>query len=145
MFKRRRLVAGSPSTGSPAGLLTPEALALAQGAFFVVSGLWPIVHLRSFEAITGPKVDGWLVKTVGALIVTVGVPLVRAGRAGKVDGNLVLAAAGSAASLAAIDLVYVPKGRISPIYLLDAVTELAIVAAWVAAWRNEEQRAMSDE
>lgn len=118
--------------------LTPERLALANGAFFVVSGLWPVIHLRSFEAVTGPKVDGWLVKTVGALLAAVGVPLLRAGRTGKVDGNLALAAAGTAASLAVIDLVYVPKGRISPIYLLDAATELGIVVAWRWAMSGRE-------
>ena len=33
---------------------------IPQGAFYAVSGLWSIVHLRSFEAVTGPKRDDWL-------------------------------------------------------------------------------------
>ena len=28
-----------------------------QGSYYLVTGLWPLVHLASFEAITGPKVD----------------------------------------------------------------------------------------
>jgi hypothetical protein len=43
---------------------------------------------------------------------------------------LVLVAAGSAAALATIDVVYVAKRRISPVYLLDAIAEIALVAAW---------------
>lgn len=31
--------------------------ALVQGAYFVVTGLFPLVHMKSFEAITGSKVD----------------------------------------------------------------------------------------
>jgi hypothetical protein len=38
----------------------------------------------------------------------------------------------SAAGLTAIDIVYVAKRRISPIYLPDAALEAAIVACWKA-------------
>src|SRR5947209_19342813 len=63
---------------------TPDArLAMAQGAFFALSGMWPIVHLRSFEAVTGPKLEGWLVKTVGGLLTVVGAALFSAGARGK--------------------------------------------------------------
>jgi hypothetical protein len=46
----------------------------------------------------------------------------------------VLVAAGGAAALAAIDTVYVAKRRISPVYLLDAVAEIGLVAGWVRLW-----------
>jgi hypothetical protein len=42
--------------------------ALAQGAAraqWRVTGVWPIPHLQSFEAVTGPKKERWLVKTMG--------------------------------------------------------------------------------
>jgi hypothetical protein len=39
--------------------------------------------------------------------------------------------AGAAAGLGLIDLVYVARGRISPVYLLDAALQLPIAAAWV--------------
>ena len=38
-------------------------------------------------------------------------------------------AAGCAAGLAAIDTVYVARKRIAPTYLLDAVAQLAVLAA----------------
>ncbi len=112
------------------------ALAWAQGGFYVATGLWPIVHIRSFEAVTGPKTDRWLVKTVAGLITVVGVTLLDAARRGEVSRDAVLVATGSAAALTAIDLVYVPKKRISPIYLLDAVAELGLIALWAAAERK---------
>jgi hypothetical protein len=37
---------------------------------------------------------------------------------------------GSAGALATIDIVYTAKGRISKVYLLDALLELGIVGAW---------------
>ena len=40
--------------------------------FYVASGLRPIVSMRTFEKVTGPKTDEWLVKTVGLLIAVSG-------------------------------------------------------------------------
>lgn len=107
-----------------------DVLALVQGAFYLASGLWPIVHLPSFEAVTGPKAEGWLVKTTGALIAVAGTAMLMAGRHRRVMPEIRLLAAGSAAALAAADVIYVAKRRIPPVYLLDAATELALVAAW---------------
>ena len=80
---------------------TDEAVRLArlQAVFYIVTGVWPIVSMRSFEAITGPKVDRWLVKTVGALVAVIGVragprqppPAARSGgraRCGRQRGRL---------------------------------------------------------
>lgn len=114
-------------------LLTERNVALAQGAVFVVSGVWPILNLPTFEMVTGPKVDGWLVKTVGALITTVGLVLLSAARRDRITPEIAGLGVGSAASLAAIDVVYVSRGRISPIYLADAVMETGFIAAWALA------------
>ena len=115
---------------------TDEAVRLArlQAIFYIVTGVWPFVSIRSFEAVTGPKVDRWLVKTVGALVTVIGAALALASRRKQLAPELVVVAAGSAAALAAIDTVYVAKRRISPVYLLDAVTEIAIVAGWARLW-----------
>jgi hypothetical protein len=117
-----------------------SGLAVAQGAFYVATGVWPIVHLRSFEAVTGPKPEGWLVKTVGALIAVVGGTLLAAGLRRRVPPELMLLATGSAASLAAVDLVYSPQ-RISPVYLLDAVAEGVLLTGWCVAaaraWKRQ--------
>ncbi len=108
-------------------------LAQAQGAFYVATGVWPIVHLRSFEWVTGPKLEGWLVKTVGALITAIGGTLLSAGRSRRVVPEVAALAVGSAVALAAVDVLYVARRRIAPVYLLDAVGELALAAGWALA------------
>jgi len=120
---------------------TDEAVRLArvQALFYIVTGVWPFLSMRSFEAVTGPKVDRWLVKTVGALVVVIGCALALASSRRQFAPEIVLVAAGSAAALAAIDTVYVAKRRISPVYLLDAVAELALVAGWVRLWRQSSR------
>ena len=66
------------------------------------------------------------------MIGTVLLTALRSGRAHEV----LLLAAGSAASFAAIDLRYGLSGRISPIYLADAVVELGFLAVAGLAWRR---------
>jgi len=110
-----------------------ERLAASQGAYYRATGVWPLVSLRSFEAVTGPKMEGWLVETVGALVSCVGSALLLAARRKRVTPEMALLGAGSALALAAIDTIYTARRRISPIYLLDAVLELALAASWVRA------------
>jgi hypothetical protein len=111
---------------------TDEAVRLArlQAIFYIVTGVWPFVSIRSFEAVTGPKVDRWLVKTVAVI----GAALALASRRRQLAPEIVVVAAGSAAALAAIDTIYVARRRISPVYLLDAIAESALVAGWVWLW-----------
>jgi hypothetical protein len=117
-------------------------IAQAQGAFYLISGVWPIVHMRSFLFVTGPKTDLWLVQTVGALLAVIGYALWRAGLRRTVTNEMVIVAAGCAAALAIIDIVFVNKNVIGPVYLLDAAAEIALVLAWViCAAMNRSGRA----
>jgi hypothetical protein len=110
-----------------------DALAVAQGAFYVATGVWPILHMRSFEAVTGEKTDDWLVKTVGALIAVGGAVMMTAGMRRRVTPEIAMLAAGSAAALAAVDVIYNQKGVIPNVYLLDAVAEAGLIGAWAGA------------
>lgn len=110
--------------------------ALVQGPFYLATGLWPLVDMRSFQRVTGSKTDLWLVKTVGGLIAVVGGVLTLAGLRGRVGPETTSLAMGSAAFLSAIDVTYVSKRRISRVYLLDAAAELGLVALWATALRR---------
>ena len=109
-------------------------LARAHGAANLVSGLWPLLHLRSFEGVFGPKVDRWLVRTVSGLLVVNGLTQLTTSSTRSSIRQARRLGVGTAAVLAAIDLVYVPAGRISKMYLVDAAVELG----WILAWRRVE-------
>ena len=125
---------------------TDEAIRLArlQAIVYIVTGIWPLVSMRTFEAVTGPKVDRWLVKTVGVLVAVIGSALALASRRRQLAPETVLVAAGSAAALATIDTIYVAKRRISPVYLLDAVAEIALVAGWARLWQQSSRGSGTD-
>jgi hypothetical protein len=90
------------------------------------------LHMRSFEAVTGPKTDRWLVKTVGALALANGVTVAFGLRRDEIADETIALAVCSAVAFSAIDLVYVARGRIRPVYLADAALELALAAAILA-------------
>ena len=113
-----------------------RALAKAHGIFNIVGGVWPLVSMRTFELVLGPKVDRWLVRTVAGLMVVNGVTQVRAGSSPEGQRLARLLGIGTAATLGSVDLVYAPPGRISRVYLVDAACELAWVALWAASRPN---------
>src|SRR5437762_14347268 len=82
-------------------------LCAAQAAYYLLTALWPLVSIRSFMRVTGPKTDTWLVKTVSMMILAVGMTLAAAGRHGLPTPEMPLLAVSSAAGLAAVDVVYV--------------------------------------
>lgn len=98
-----------------------------QGAYYVASGVWPIVSIETFEAVTGPKREDWLVRTVGVLVTIIGLVMLR--RRGPAVAEL---GAGSALALGAVDVIGVATGRLRPVYLLDALVEALFVTGWLA-------------
>jgi hypothetical protein len=108
-------------------------IAAVQAAYYLISGVWPLVHMRSFLAVTGPKQDLWLVRCVASLIVVIGAALALATWKNQCPPPVALLAMGSAAALLTIDVVYSVKGVISKIYLLDAAAELLLLLAWIYA------------
>jgi hypothetical protein len=104
-----------------------------QGIYYVTSGLWPILHMRSFEAVTGPKRDKWLVKTVGALITAIGSTLLFSAAREPDSETARNLGISTALALIGIDSIYSIRGTIPKIYLMDAAVEAAIVAGLLSA------------
>jgi hypothetical protein len=124
----------SPPSGAPF-----RWLAAVQSAYFLLTGLWPLVHLQSFLAVTGPKDDIWLVETVGILVTAIGAGLGIAAVRGRVNAEVITVAVASALGLAIIDSIYVARGRIHAIYLLDVAVEVLLIAGWAyCVWRRRQ-------
>jgi hypothetical protein len=111
-----------------------RAVPLIQGGYYLLTGLWPLVHMASFERVTGRKTDRWLVRTVGALVAALGSGLLQAGRSGHVPRELRTVSQLAAAGLVGVEVPTALRGRISRIYLADAALELGLIGAntWAA-------------
>ena len=107
-----------------------SAVAAVQGLFYLATGVWPLIDVDTFQAVTGPKTDLWLVYTIGVLVAVVGCVLLSAAASGRVTAELGLLAVGCALALTGIDVVFVLRNVISQVYLLDAAAEVMLAAAW---------------
>ena len=108
-------------------------LAFGQGAYFLATGAWALLHLPSFLFVTGPKNDLWLVQTVGVLVAAIGLALLLAAGRDRVTLETRVLAVTSALGLAAVETWYALAGSIRGVYLLDALLELALIALWAVA------------
>lgn len=117
-------------------------LSLAQCLYYVATALWSLFSVGTFQKVTGPKTDVWLVKTVGVLVAAIGGSLGVAGLRRAQTPEMGLLGAGSAAGLAGIDIYYAARGRIPAVYLLDALAELVFLGCWIysLAGGEREQR-----
>jgi hypothetical protein len=104
-----------------------------KAGYYLATGVAPFVSRRLFESITGPKREWWLVQTVGALVAAVGAGELSAAVRDRRNPEVLGIGAGCAAGLAAIDVVYVMRGRISPVYLADAAIQVTALAGLAAA------------
>jgi hypothetical protein len=109
-----------------------------QSVYYVVTGIWPWLSMATFEAVTGPKTDDWLVRTVGALVIAIGLALGMAAREGARSAAILTLSAASAAAFIAVDVGFVLAGTIRPIYLGDALVEAAILLGVAVASRGRD-------
>jgi hypothetical protein len=112
------------------------AASAIQGSYYMLTGLWALVSIDTFQMVTGPKTDLWLVRTVGLLVLVSGAVLLLAAYRRHYPAEVILLGIGQALALTAIDIFYVAVGRISAIYLLDALAEIILVTIWITGLRG---------
>ena len=111
-------------------------VAILQGLYWFITGVWPFFHLKSFLIVTGPKQDICLLYTVATLITIVGGVLLAAGFRKQVTHEIKWLGIAGAAGLAGIDVYYALHDVIRDVYLLDAVGEGVIILLWLWAGRK---------
>jgi hypothetical protein len=113
--------------------MKPGDVSRAHGAFNMISGAWPLVSMTTFEAVLGPKTDRWLVRTVGGLLLTVGLVEATASEEPAAVGQARRVGLAVSMTLAASDIWYASRGRISRMYLADAAVQISWIAALARA------------
>ncbi len=104
-----------------------------QTVYYLVTAVWALVHIDSFIAVTGPKTDIWLVKTVAVLLLAISCCFISQ-LITKINlWPVAILAIGCCIGLIFIDCYYAFTGTISKIYLLDAVLEFLLLIMWVIA------------
>jgi hypothetical protein len=103
-----------------------NSMTIVQGAYYLVTGLWPIVHLRSFAAVAGPKPDPFQTRVTGALFAAAGAALVVGSRT-EHDRNPV-ALLSSATACAALSVTLAHARSLRWTLRLETIPEFAFMA-----------------
>jgi hypothetical protein len=110
-----------------------KVLLISHSLYILRTGIWPLIDIESFMTVTGPKTDIWLVKTVGSLLIPVGLAMLSFVSRPS-DKSLFILAGGISVAFIAIDTFYALREVISDIYLLDAILEALFLAGWIFCW-----------
>ena len=110
-----------------------------QGWYTLLTALWGILDIDSFMAVTGPKTDIWLVKTVSVVLAAVGICLISHRYVSSHAVPAILLGFFCSAGLGFIDVYYYAAGVISWVYLLDAFAEGLFAAFWVFLFIHRTQ------
>lgn len=105
---------------------------VTHAAFFLIGGLWPLVDMQSFESVTGPRSDHWLVRSLAGMLIIVGAALIWSVQRGHIDHSMRGVAAGSSGMLALVALISGMNGPVDPVSVIGASLHGVLALCWVA-------------
>jgi hypothetical protein len=108
---------------------------LAQGFYYLLLGVWPLVSLSTYQRLTGHGGDLPLAEVVGVLMLVIGGTLCLAAYRKQGSPEVLFLAFASAGGVVLLDIHFLSRG-LSAVYLVDAVIEVGLVLFWVYGWRQ---------
>ena len=112
---------------------------LIQGIYFLITLGWPVIEIRSFIAVTGLKVDIWLVKTVSVLLLPYAAFCFWAAMKRPLSIIIILCMVLMSWGLAFVELYYYFNGTIKWVYAVDALLQILFSYWWINLWRNKSK------
>ncbi len=114
---------------------------LIQGWYYAVIGLWVAIGLASLQSPTQPILNlthFWVIRAIGALMVVVGIGMIRASRQKE---SIPVARGGPitlAVVLGLVEVVALANGLLPATFMLDTGMEFGFLVWWVLALYHGE-------
>lgn len=105
-----------------------------QGVYYVVTGLWPLLHFSSFARVVAFQVNAFQAQAFAALMLVVGGCLLEAARREPPGPFPTLLGIGVAGAIAVVSLVWLPRLAVASGLWLDLAVEVAIAIALAALY-----------
>ena len=103
---------------------------LIQGIYTLLTALWGLIDIKSFMAVSGPKTDIWLVKTVSVALICIALSLLTNLKSESNLAPKITLALTSALGLCFIDFYYSLNGVIWKTYQVDGVIQILFIIIW---------------
>jgi len=108
-----------------------KPLLIFQGFYTLLTAVWALADIDSFMAVTGPKTDIWLVKTVSVLLIPIAASLILPAFFTSTFWQPLLVGSLSAIGLAIVDFYYSLNDTISDIYSWDGILQCVFAGWWI--------------
>ena len=95
-----------------------------------ITAVWSLVDIESFMLVTGYKTDIWLVKTVGAILVSISLCMATHLFIRTDHLPVVILAIFSSIGFICIDFYYALNDIISNVYLADGFAQILFLLGW---------------
>jgi hypothetical protein len=104
---------------------------LTQGVYYVLSGLWPLIHFDSFAGFVALNVIPFQAQAFAAVIIVIGASLIEAARREPPGPYPTMLGAAVAGAIGIVSLFWLPRmGAVSGLWI-DFAIEVAIASALV--------------
>ncbi len=107
-------------------------LILAHGGYLCIGGLWPLIHMDSFEAVTGPKVDEFLVRSIALILLLTAAVLFSQLHGKELELSAVIMGMGISLILGSIAIISAALGYIRAVYFLDGALHVLFGIGWLS-------------
>lgn len=104
---------------------------MAQGLYYILTGLWPLAHFASFSRAVALPVNPFQAQAFGAVLVVIGAHFMEAGRRAPPGSSATLLGIAVAGAIAVVDMVWLPRLASASALWVDLVAEVAIAVALV--------------
>ena len=101
----------------------------AQGIYYIVTGLWPLLHFSSFASVVAFRVNPFQAHVFAALIIVIGGSLLEATRREPPGPFPTMLGIGVASAIALVSLVWLPRLGVASLLWADLAVEVAFAIA----------------
>jgi hypothetical protein len=122
-----RLVFVITSLDAVLGPQLAQRVGRIQGGYYLLGGLWRLLHARSFEHVAGPKPDQFQTDVTAALFSAVGTDLIAGTLKRAPHGPIRVLSISAPIAVAIIDFRH--RHQIRHLFRLEAALEIAFAAA----------------
>lgn len=142
MANRRGNRAGSETSSAEARDRWRRRVLAGQGVYYILTGLWPLIHFSSFASAVAMQLNPFQVHAFAAVIVVVGGSLLEAARREPPGPFPTLLGAAIAAALSIVSLWWLPRLGEASVLWIDLVLEVALAVALILLYpRPQPERA----
>ncbi len=114
---------------------------LAQGVYYVLTGLWPLLDFHSFARFVALDVIPFQAQAFAAVIIVIGASLIEAARREPPGPYPTMLGAAVAGAIAIVSLFWLPRMGVASGLWIDFAVEVAIVAALILLYpRTQPER-----